>query len=580
LVMALDEYGRTKRDGKFSVIVLDRKGRDYADLPRLLGSHWRHYDVHSTLRLGTGGTSNIPTDYWINHFTRNFCTRAGLVAGRITMASLMRYLVGLMNETGARRPLFPSFRLMLEALHRMPKHRFATKDPYVDSLVQWLMDVTHGTGNLYDAFIGLSLQEDLIAKGLSAVISMPQMSPDWISHLMADSFIDELLLDRSFRGHLVDRPDTMLLIDEGDDDVNYENERKFTTSKSPISRGMRELREFGVGVCFGVGALNLLGQDVINAARYKMVMTMDFAPSVNMAAATLMLPPGAEAIIPALPAGCGLFRSKHWRHPLLTKVDYVPPYRGGVPTFDHNPHVPSKTLDEIPAFAKALSVRSSRKETYSAEEVAGEMKGLRPEARNLLVKASLHPYWPVHQLYKLGDVPAPQTQFEIRKELKDHGYAEFEQARIGKRDVLMMMLTAAAQSMVGEPPLELRGRGGITAKHIGAWIRMVGEARSYAKSVVEWVIPGTNHPADAAWLTDRQWQVFEVVVECAANLAEHVAAALLQSPEPVAGVTIVATQDKLLKPLRSAVESSTRLWPVLDKVSYSGAEVYLKELWP
>ncbi|MEK6677162.1 MAG: DUF87 domain-containing protein, partial [Planctomycetota bacterium] len=196
LMAAAREYNRHHPDQPLSVLVLDRMPI-FLKPTALLGDDCLHFDVHSTLRLSAKSPVGVPSDLWINHYAETFCARAGLKAARITLADVMRRLVAGMNPAGAKRPLFPDFRLMLEALRRLPKSTFADKNPYVDSLTQWLMDITYGTGGLFESFYGLDLEEDIIARGKSAVISMPQMAPSWISSLIQDTFVNELLLGRS-----------------------------------------------------------------------------------------------------------------------------------------------------------------------------------------------------------------------------------------------------------------------------------------------------------------------------------------------------------------------------------------------
>jgi len=327
MILAVQEYNSVHPERPIVIIVLDRKGRDFADVVKLLGNKWRHYDVDSSLRLGLQPPSGVPPGKWISHVAETFCARAGLVAARITLANVMRTLVGAMNNPNTERPLFPDFRLILEALRRVSKRAFAEKDAYTDSLTHWLEDVVQGTGSLFQNFRGLDLEEDLIGNGLNAVIAMPQMSPLWISHFIADLFVLQLHLGRSYRGHLVDGPDVLLIIDEADDDVAWQNERRFETGMSRICRGMRQLREFGVGICLAVGALNPVSQHVLNSAKYKFVFAMNSGACIDTAAGTLMLPHGAEAIIPALQPGECLFRSPYWPHAMLTRIDFVQPHR-------------------------------------------------------------------------------------------------------------------------------------------------------------------------------------------------------------------------------------------------------------
>jgi len=572
LLRAVYEYNEKHPGHEVVVLVLDRKP-DYLDPKQLLGERCLHFNAHGSLRLSMKAPAGVPVNLWINLVSQTFCARAGLIAARASMAKLIRDLVGLLNQPGSGQPLFPDFRLMLDTLWRMHKRAFAEKDSYTDSLTQYLMDVTYGTSGLFESFYALDL-ESLIRDRRSVVISMPLMSPDWISRYIADVFVLELLLGRSFRGHRVDRPDVLLIIDEADEDVSRDNEKPFAGSFYPLCRGMRLLREFGVGIFVAVGALNPVSQHVLNAARYKFVLNLSEARCMEVAVETLLLPQRATAMVQHLLPGQCLFRSPHWPHTLLAQFDFVPPCRDVQPVYDDNPFVPSKRLDEMPEFLEALGRRVQKQ--HGSE---GTRLGLREDARKLLFRASLHPAWPVARLYGLGKTPSAEVQKAVRAELGAQGYAAFQEIRVGSHSRLLIEVKEKASQYLGDVPKPLPGRGGIAHRHIAAWIQMVGKARGYDESVVEWVVPGTTHPVDAAWRVNGRWQVFEVVVECENNLPAHLKSILLHATETISRATIVAPQKNLLKELRKGIEVAPILKHDLDRVAYEGAEVFLKELF-
>lgn len=565
-------YRRTARRAIF--IVLDRAGRDYVHLPRLLGQRWRHYDVNGALRLGLQNPAGVPPDIWINHIAQTFCARAGLQFARVTIANAMRGLLAALNPQPTDSLRFPDFRLILEVLRRVPKRTFSERDSYLESSMQILEDVVQGTGALFCTSNGLDLERDLISKGESAVISMPLLSPSWISHFVADLLVLQLLVGRAHRGQLTNRPEVFLVIDEADDDVAWDNERQFPSSMSPICRGMRLLREFGVGICLGVGSLAGLSRQVLNAATYHFVFKQSDDHAMDVASSVLMLPPGANAIIPTLQPGECLVRVPYWPHAMLASIHHAPADHQAQPAFDANQHVPSRTLDELPGLLNALHGRPSK--TLNDAQTTT----LTPESRALLVKASPKPYWPYIRLFDNEGRPPARVQIAIRDELEKKGFAEFEDIRLGSRPLALIQLTKHALEHIGKPPVESAGRGEMEHTHLAAWIRMVGEKRGYEESLVEWIVPGMTHPGDAAWRVNGRWRVFEVVVRCKRNLSSHLDAILRQAEVPIESVTIVASQQKDLRPLQEQIEGSLKFTDQLHRIRYEPGITFLRELWP
>ncbi|MEK6675016.1 MAG: hypothetical protein AABZ47_05100, partial [Planctomycetota bacterium] len=385
---------------------------------------------------------------------------------------------------------------------------------------------------------------------------------------------------RSMRGQRMDHTNVLLFIDEADGDVSWANERFFEPTLYPTSRCTRQGREFGIGIFVAVGALNPVSRHVLNSARYKLIFSLTEGKCVDMAAETLLLPPGGEAMLQHLSPGQCLFRTPQWPHTMLAQIHDVAPDRGITPNFDTNVHVPSKRLDEMPNLLEALRGTAKQQRKEQTRRAAAEINGLSAEARGLLLQASIHPYWPVARLFELDQVPTPQAQIEIRKEIEDREYAEFEEVRLGSRNVLLLMLTAAAWTLLGKPPIEIGGRGGVAHRHYMAWIRMVSQRRKHDRCVIEWIVPGTTHPADAAALVNGTWEVFEVVSECSENLIGHLEAALLHASERIARVTVVASQKGELRALRKRVEAAPSLVNVQDRIAYEPVLTFLTELWP
>lgn len=581
LVSVIEE--RNQHGGqRIVVLFLDYKGTSCADFRQRFGDHWRHYDVHGALRLGLQPPIGVPAPIWINHVATCFCARAGLIAGWVTLANMLRWVVGIMNSQPSEQLLFPDFQLLLDVAHNLPKRVFAEKAQYLESLTQYLEGVTQASEDLFRTFNGLDLERDLISKGLSAVISVPNLSPPWLNQFVADLFVLQLLLGRISRQQRANAPEVLLILDDCDAIVSRDNERLFLTGMPPIVQGLRMLREFGVGIAVGVGSLRPVSEQVLNSMSYHFVFRNPHDDCANAAKRSLGLPHGSQTIIQALePGECVVRLPGPWSNAFLGRFDDAPLQDGRQGQHDANPHVPAQRLEDIPDILEAIEKKKAEHRKTRQRQERNKHGRLRSIARDLLYQASLHPYWPAIQLYRLIEEPSSEIQKAVRKELEEGGYASFVDVRIGRRNLALIELEDAAWSLLGDPPTELRGRGALPHRCYANWLALLGERRGFT-AIVEWLIPpASTHPADVAWkVGEGRWEVFEVVDTFGANLRHHLEAAFLTPGSPVTRATIVAAQKKMLAKLRKQVESYRDLDVFRERVEYLSVEQVIGELWP
>jgi hypothetical protein len=172
--------------------------------------------------------------------------------------------------------------------------------------------------------------------------------------------------------------------------------------------------------------------------------------------------------------------------------------------------------------------------------------------------------------------PVPAVRKDVLRELRDGKYANVEDVRIGRKTLRLMELLDPAWQLLGDKPQQLQGRGSLLHRTFANWIVMVGHKRGY-EAACEWVVPGTNHAADAAWRVENAWETFEVVDTCDANLADH-ARATFSPGSPVAKLTIVAAQKSELQRLEQQL---TGLWnEALGRIEFVPIEAFERELWP
>jgi hypothetical protein len=579
LILAIDEHNQTAQH-PVVMLIIERKPGEFPDLRARPGCHWSHFDGLSSLRISLQCPSGVPLNVWITCLATLIAARAGLIASTVTFIGLFRWLMDAMNAPGDAEKLAPSFRLLHEVLGKLPKQAFSTKDQYAESLLQILAGVVAASGQLFDAFRGLDVEEDLVTKGVNAVFSVANINPPWLSRFVLDLLVSQLLYGRMHRGQRVESPEVLVIIDEADEDVAYAAEQMFPQgAMSPLTRLHRQGREFGLGCCISVGAINPVSQVILQQCNYQFFFAMADANCRMAAARSAQLPYGADAIVPALKPGECLARTPAWPHAFLANIDYVAPCRNVQPHYDTNPHIPSKPLAQMPELLAAVNRLAAEHRQRCREDKYQEHGELRSEARRLLVLAAEHPFWPVKELYRGERRPAPAVQDAIKEELEAGKFATFKTVRIGSRQLLLIELLEKAWNVVGLPPRKLRGRGDLLHRSVAHWLALVGERRGHSADV-ERLIPGTTHPADSAWqVKEGGWEVFEVVAT-SSNLRDHLKACLLTENTPVQTVTIVAPQKSELRAIEKQIKGFPEFTFVMDRIRFLGVDDVLKELWP
>ena len=579
-LVTMIEQANRDRDRPISVIVLDRKGYDYGDIRSKYPERWLHFDIHGDLRLGLNGTEGMPSNIWCSQLATILCARAGLKLAWVPLAHLIRWLLAVMNPDGGDDLNWPDWKLVLDVASKLPEKSILGKGEYIRSLRTVLSALTESLGNLFGTFNGLDLERDIINQGKSVVISMPVVSPPWIRQFITDLLIYQVLIGRMHVGHRVDSCEVIFVIDEADADVSQDAERMFPDGFSPISQVLRMGREFGIGVCIGIASLGPVSRHVLNSAAYHFVFRLRYGVCCAEASRTLSLPPRGHEIIPALDNGeCLVRQPGRWSHAMLGKFDFVAPNRSGPPVFDSHGFVPSRRLDEMPDVLAAVKSRSTEHGRGVARQEQKKLAKNRPEARQLLMEASLRPFAPVARLYDRMDRPPPATQKAIRSELENAGFANFKEARVGSKNLLLIELTDDTWNLLGKSPIEIRGRGGMDHRAFSNWITMVGAKRGY-EAHCEYELPGTSHAVDAAWIIQDSLHVFEVVVSCTKNLHAHLKSIFIDTTSQVQEVTIVAPQKAALMKLKAQLEAYTEFAEFAMRITYETVGTFERELWP
>ncbi len=579
LVNSVEEYNQ-KAAKPISVIVLDYKGGDYADLPARYGNRWRHFDAHGALRLGLQNPLGVPPHVWIDHVVACFSARAGLMASAVTLARLIRWLVCVMNPEPQKPLFFPDFQLVLDVLRKLPPKAFADKVPYAESLKQMLEGITQALGDMLRSFRGLDLETDIVTPGRSAVLALPNLSLPW-ARWIVDLLVLQLVLGRIHRAHKVDKVECLFIIDEADNDLSQDNERAFPSAMPPLVHGCRMGGELGLGFVAGVAALRPVSQHALNSMVHQFVFRMIHADCIETARRSLLLPANAQSILGALePGECVARLPGSWSHAVLAKIDHFAPCRNAQPNYDEHAYVPAKRLHELPELMKAMEEIGRRFAPPKPELPAHEHANLEAATRKLLFLASLHPFWPIARLIDLMEPrPIPATREIILEQLKNSNLAQLEEVRVGSKTMRLIELREPGWNLLGEPAVKPRGRGELPHRTYSAWVAKCGEKQGYEVEF-EWLVPpDRTHPVDVAWRVGNAWHVFEVATTAFGNVDEHLRA-IFAPGSPVQKATIIAAKKEELKRLRRQLDPAWHDAIAEGRIDFQEIAFFEKEIWP
>ncbi len=580
-ILAIDAYNRAHPECPICVICILRKPGDTLDLPDMLGrDRWLLFDMYKDLQLGLQPPPGVPAEAWIHRVVACFCARAQLQYSWVTLAEVMRWLAGVLNQQSSDKPIFPSFELMLDVFYAAPKLLFSSKTQYRDSVIQALEGIEKASGKLFRTFRGLDLIEDVLAREKCAVISMPNLEPYWLRQFVCDLLLSQVLLSRMHLLQRTDRIVALFAIDEADQDCSYLADQDFGAGLSPISQCLKQGREYGISVGLGLSALRPVSRMVLGNSTHHFIFAMGDEEGSDEACRTLFLPPSAKPLLESLRPGKCLFRQAgSWPHAMLADIDFVPPNRSPSPEdFDAHPVVPSIRLKDFPEVQQALRRRIGEAEGTKLRQTKWKKDEVSKLARDFLDAASAHPYEPVARLWnRIGTVPFAR-QKRVHDDLNNRKLAEFQEIRIGSANVLLTWLSPKAWQMLGKERPARTGRGGIAHRHFANWIERILREQGF-EARLEFPVPPTDHPLDVGYELDGSIYGFEICVTCVANITSHLEACFLSS-DLVKNVTIVAPLRSQVVDIQRTVQAALSLQGVQDRVYYEVVDLYRSKLFP
>lgn len=562
-----------------SIAVWDRKGGDYCDMP-LLGPEWLHLGL-DTLKIGLNGPDGVPPNIWINAVATIFAARAGLVASAVCLANMMRFLLGAMNPSPGPGPLvWPSFQQLLELARSVPLTAFAEKPDYEKSLIQMLEGVTQAGGSLFQTSGGLDL-ETVARQKKCVVLDVCGLGPPWVRALATDILMYRLLLGRQWRYQRRSSVDCLVVVDEADSDTSGKSEAAFP-DLSPLSTFLKQGREYGLAVALGISAVGPTARQILTNASHHFFFAMSDAESLQEASDTLVLPPRAEGILPALEPGECIYRGPGpWAHAMLARVAFVPSSRMARPEkYDVHPYISSQKLADIPHVQEAVELLVSQQESLrSRQSKASQGNDLKLPRRDfkLLQTAAANPWWPFGKLEGIAELTlSPQARIAIRRNLHDKGYAEFAEMRLGSSPVMLMTLTDKGwEAAVCKPPSRV-GRGGIKHRHVANWRRMAAAKEGF-KAACELEVNGLAVDCVVTG-ADGRLHCNEVVVDCETNVLQHLT--VLSACSSVASITVICLQKQIQQRLQRELQAQMVVMALGDRLRWELAETFYRKLWP
>ena len=557
-------------------ILFAHKAHDFASL-RARGDHWILLGNGEFASFGLQNPRSVPVHVWASVVAYLFAAATGLVYGATVIAGALTWLVHHMNPAGGVDLLWPDFRLLLETIRRNPE-AWAQKPAYAESVGQMLTQVDRASGKLFSAFRGADVNE-LISQGKNIIIDLSSVEPAWLRLVLVWLVTASVMLDRNVRGHRVSNLEVLITLDDAGPYVSRTIEARFPGTLSWLSRVCQEGRELGVALLLGLHQLGPVAREILTNCRVTATFGTHHSEDVLEASKLNLLRPGAERVLPALDVGECLIMQTHatWSSPYLAVIDpETPADNVPVPTPDRIPVVPARSLDELPHVKAALDAlrRDVRVGTTTLVTDPVQLSEL---AVNLAKAWIEKPFYPLAVLWRQLDSPLFDQQLAARKALVDVDFCDYEDMRISRRTVGVMVLKPAAYAYLGkEAPVS--NVGGSPGHANGQrWIADVGRKRGHI-TYTEARIPGTKHIADVVEQTPAGWIVYEVVIKTKSNLVQHAVATLLDATVPCT-LVVVATEKKILPELEALLRAAPSLANVQDRIRYETLETYRQELF-
>jgi len=351
-----------------------------------------------------------------------------------------------------------------------------------------------------------------------------------------------------------------------------------------LGQVLKQGREFGIAAGLGVSLIGPTSAFIRNNITYHFGFVQPDAHSVSTAAATLMIPSNGAGLMANLRTREFVFREVQGPCGITTlaMADTVAPATMARPnTFQQHSVIPARPLAELPQVRESLQRLTAEQQDNRLHQRQKKPSKLSQEAHELLQAIATHPWAPAKTLWEATTgIPSPAVQNKVRLNLsiKGLGLADSGEIRLGSANCLLYELTDKGWEFFGRSAPTRQGRGGRPHRFISQWIRMDGETQGY-KAWVEWLVPGSSHPADVACeISPNHFHVFEVSVTATDNLVHHLN--ILAACPMIDKITIVCTQKRYVEELKKTLKNEPVVASLGAKLNYALAEEFMRRIFP
>ena len=320
----------------------------------------------------------------------------------------------------------------------------------------------------------------------------------------------------------------------------------------------------------------MISEHIKRNTYYNFVFNQADAESVYWALKTLQIDPKNARLLSSLTSGVCIFRQSDasWPNAFLCKIDYIPPARNiGTVEYDQHDFVPAISNEQSNKIIEELYklVDQNKNENKSSNKKSD----IEELALKLIELWAKNPYTLVARLFeKLGNLHH-KVQFEIREYIEKKNWAEFEETRIGRSNMLLMELTSDGYKALKMPvPSGNKGRGSLTHRTFGFTIMKSLMAKGF-KAYLEWIVPNTTHPVDIAVEVDGHMEAYEIAITAFSNIRNHLEACFEKS-DTIKKLTIVVATKNKLKELKKQIKNDLMLARYKDEIQLDIIENYMK----
>ncbi|MFC1764996.1 hypothetical protein ACFL6U_23365 [Planctomycetota bacterium] len=560
ILQSIDAQNLKHPDNPTSLWILDLKA-DNPDLPRLLKGQILQTSLSDNLRTGLNGPPNIPPYIWIAKRSISLAIRLNLVQARTCLVGVITMLLGILNQGLSKLDLvdpkvisqltWPPLAMVLDAIKiRKILNIYAGKEGYGQTLIVALTGLLQDAGKLFDCSNGLDLDKEVLAKNRHFYMAGANI-PSRVLHIVNDYNIDYVMGSRLFNNYKCDHTDIVFAYDEADLLLESDFDAAFSDGLTPLSRLNRLGRESGLMSLISGSAPQAASDHIRRNAYYTFCFGLSDTHSIQAAIHLLQLDPRCARMVSSLSPGECIFRQTQssCNQAMWCKMDFVPPARQLGPLhYAKHPYTPAIKLSESPQVLTHIKGLLEQEQNNQRRMAAAVRSQFEQQALELLKLAINHLFTPVTRLMdKLGN-PSSKAQIALRKYLEGQKYANFEEPRIGRTNMLLIEPTAKGYEVLGlAEPQGNKGRGSITHRHYAHWIKGHFETQGHS-AFIEWKVPGTNHPVDVAVQCRDHWIILEIVVSATDNLLSHIQAVFAGSTD-IKQLIIVAGTQKEIKAL-------------------------------